>query len=597
MKSFKHITYSFGLLLAVLFWANGLFAQQQSDQYYLEAQVSSKTPLKTEQVTIRYKLRYKGNSINLRNPQFRHTPPDFGDHFEIVNEGQGRMEMDFTAITVYEYIYILQPKKTGTYEVPPYKLVFEGKVYESDPIKIKVLSSNAPTQLAANEKIFIDVSVSDPSPWKGEEVYVTYKLYSQLKYYNAPTNIPPSMEGFAATKLEPTSERRVEQINGQSFNTIELFKARLYPLRAGEITLDPYQFSVTADVPTGRIVRNWWGDRQEVRRQNINVVCRQAKINVRELPSGRPADFNGAVGSFDLESRLSDTQTETGEALTLSLTITGDGNLKHFEEPDLRLPPGFEAYEPQLRSTGSSKSYEYLLIPNRPGEFTLEPYSFSYFDTREEAYVTRTAEPFRISVAQGRGAATVGATGAGFSKDEVEMLGQDIRYISIEAPLLNARVVRFFGSIPFIIGLTTPLLLLLPLFLAGRRRREQVGDVEGMKQRRALKMAEKRLKEARKLSTSTDSKAFHNELIRALWSYLSDKFGIDQGVLSRDKIRAVLAEKGVSQSSIEGLVSLLDQGEMALYAPTIMGGLTESVDRAADIIAGIESEITTQKVS
>ena len=218
--------------------------------------------------------------------------------------------------------------------------------------------------------------------------------------------IAPTIEGFTSNILNRGQQAggKVEKINCQDYYTLDLYRSELYPLRSGEFKIDPFQMTVVASVPTGRRIKDFWGNRLEVRRENVKVKSPSVRVNVRDLPTaGRPANLNGAVGNFDLNSSLSATETVTGEPLTLLIQISGQGNLKLIGDPKLDLPPGFESYDPKINVGNGSKTYEYLLIPGKPGEFTLNPMSFSYFDPKTERYVSLGNESFDIKVGKGNG--------------------------------------------------------------------------------------------------------------------------------------------------------------------------------------------------
>lgn len=149
---------------------------------------------------------------------------------------------------------------------------------------------------------------------------------------------------------------------------------------------------------------------------------------VKELPANAPPSFNGAVGRFDMKTEINTTETKTDEPITYRIKITGNGNLALFQTPLLDLPPGWETYDPKVSETSNSKTYEYLLIPRSPGTFTLPAHQWSYFDPDRNLYQTIASEEYAIDVEAGTGY-TGGNNTTGFSKEEVEMLAQDIHYI------------------------------------------------------------------------------------------------------------------------------------------------------------------------
>ncbi len=581
------------LVTCLLLPGSGAALRAQQEAYFVDVELSNASPLMTETVTLTYKLRYKGSSISLVNPRFDIQPPDFGPGFDVLRQGRsGGMDFDFSgSITVFSYAYILKPLRTGTYQLGPAEVVFNEERYRSKGVTIKVLEASAPPEISQADNIFIDASLSRASPYKGEEFILTYKLYSRYELLGIEEQTPPTVEGFSANLLSKDQQVRVklEKINGQDFYTLDLYRAELYPLRSGEFRMDPFQMKVVANVPTGRRVRDFWGNRMEVRRESLNIKSPALKVNVRDLPaSGMPENFQGAVGQFQLQTSLSALETSTGEPLTYRIQISGQGNLKLLGEPQLQLPPGFEAYDPQISSGANSRSYEYLLIPGKPGEFNLAPYGFSYFDPKQERYVELQGESYAIAVRPGEGGSGQQSS-AGLTKEEIEKLGEDIRYLVTEAPAFEPPRAPLAGSVLFYTGWSAPLLLALPLLAMARRRREHLADHRTRRQRKARKAAEKRLRNARQHLASGQSKGFYSELLLALKSYLSDKYGLEPGSISKDTIRHCLEERAVEPAAISELLGLIERAEMALYAPMAASSLQQDWEAAAGLLVRLDS--------
>jgi hypothetical protein len=577
------------------FGSGGQLQAQNLDAFAARLAVDNPTPLITEQVTVSILLEYRGRSLNLVNPSYDLEVPDFGEHFKVVKQGRrNAMDLSFGGpMKVFEYVFILQPLKEGPFTVDGAAVIFKDRRYATDPIDIKVLPASTPPEQATKENIFIDASLSRTKPWKGESMVITYKLYSRYELLNLSEESPPTFDGFSATNMSRNQERRirVERFGNREYYTLELFRAELYPLRGGTQVIPQYKAKVLAAVPTGRKLRSYWGTQDEVKRQYIDLASPELRIPVRELPSNAPADFNGAVGRFDLDAELSGTETAAGEPLTLRLRISGDGNLKLIGDPKLNLPPAFEAYEPQIKSSGSAKTYEYLIIPGKPGNFTLEPFSFSYFDTRQGQYVRRSTPSWEIAVSPGEGLPISGGGVTLQGKESVEQLAQDIRYLQAELPPKGSGEEVLFTCAPYWVAWALPFALAPGLWWFGRRRRAALADVQGRRTRGARRMAEKRLKKARKLAASGERKAFYDELVHALWAYLGDRFGLESGQLNREGIRETLGQRGVPQEAVERCIALLDRSEMALYAPVDSGGPSADLETATGLLADIESAL------
>jgi hypothetical protein len=565
----------------------------QAQGYFVDVDIDKTTLREGEQFAVTYSLKHDGQLSRQETANF--ILPEVGPELKVIKQnGQnifynqninGKVTLTLGAFVVY-----FKATEKGTYSIGPGKYKIAGTEYYSESLRIKVVDEAASPAVSEAESIFIEAVISDFEPWKGEEIRISYKLWSKHNLLAVSQRLPPNIEGFTVKESQVQSNTlRSEKRNGQVYSTLPLYEATLYPIRAGEFVLDPFSLTVTADVPTGRIIRSIWGDRPEVTRQSLKVSSQRFKINVRGLPTaGVPADFMGAIGQFDLESSISSEQTETGDPITLQIAIKGQGDLRTLPEPQLDLPPGFEAYDPEISTRNNRKDFAFLLIPSRPGNFTLPPYRFSYFDTKEERYITRETPEYAIQVGQGDEPILSGTSGAGFSQEEVEKLGEDIRFIQTNVPAFVQAGAPLFGSTIFYAGLFTPLLLLIPLFILGRRRRASLGDEAGLRRGKARSVARKRLKKSQEL-LGGDAKAFYNELIRAIWGYLEDKYGMSREKLSRDNIREALSQKGVDETDISGLIGLLDRAEMALFAPIDPGAPQSDLELAEKILELLEA--------
>jgi len=332
----------------------------------------------------------------------------------------------------------------------------------------------------------------------------------------------------------------------------------------------------------------------------LNLKTDAASVSIKELPeNGKPADFSGAVGKFNFETNLSAKAGKTDDPITYSLKITGTGNLKLIEAPALKLPPAFEVYDPKLKEnitnspsglTGS-KQYDYLIIPRQPGDYKIDGHVFSYFDPSTGKYATISSPEYNLKITgEPSKNLNTGVTST-VSKQDVNMLGQDIRYIKTNTPLFEQKR-EFFGTMSYYALYATPALLFIGLIMVKRRNEDMAADVVGTKRRRAIKLAKKRLSLANKYLAANDKKPFYDEVSRAIWGYLGDKLNIDMAELSKDNVEGKLQGKGVKSETISSLITLISICELALYAPVGEGGeMKKNYDSALNLIADIEDEI------
>lgn len=519
------------------------------------------------------------------------------------------------------YNYVLQAKKAGKFTIGAASVQCDGETLTSQPITIEVTdapvtqnnsssgssSSSQNTDLAqyAKENLFVRAEVSDADVYKGEQIIVTYKIYeanrsSILKW--GPTANPqiPKFDGFYTEDITPQSQLPGNvTLNGIGYTTQILKQYKLTAQTAGDITIEPLKFPLAAAIQVkskkkSNSVWDIFGDNfpsgYSYEQVDFNAVSAAVKIKVHDLPDGAPADFNGAVGNFSMQTELNATETQTDEPLTYKIKISGDGNLSLFEAPELQLPPGWETYEPEVEEAGSSRTFSYLLIPRSPGEFSIPAHTWSYFSPEKKQYISLASVAYKVNVEAAPGY-TGTATSSGVNKEDVQLLAQDIRFIHKNNPVflqeavaVNPTVFYSAISLPFVFGIF--------LFLYAGKKNKRESDVVAMKNRKATSVAKKRLKKASEFAKEKNSKAFHDETIKALWGYLSDKFNIPQSELSKENISGILQKHQVQQETSATMLNILNECEMAIFAPQPDGGnLQETYAQAVHIIAKLEEEI------
>jgi hypothetical protein len=326
--------------------------------------------------------------------------------------------------------------------------------------------------------------------------------------------------------------------------------------------------------------------------EQIRIVASSpsAKIKVNALPANAPSDFNGAVGNFTMQTELNATETKTDEPLTYKVKIAGNGNLNLFAAPAIDLPPGWETYEPEVDEASNARTFSYLLIPRSPGEFSIPAHTWSYFSPEKKQYVTLSSEAYNVKVEAAPGY-TGAATTSGMNKEEVQLLAQDIRYINKNTPVFLSADTSVNNSL-FYSAIGLPFVFGIFLFIYSRKKNEREKDVVAMKNRKATSVARKRLKKAAVFVKENNSKAFHDETIKTLWGYMSDKFNIPQSTLSKENISDILAQHKVSKETSGSMLNMLNVCELAIFAPQLAGGnLQETYKQAVHIISNLEEEI------
>lgn len=509
------------------------------------------------------------------------------------------------------YTFTLQGLKTGTYSVPPASIMVDGQKHSSNGLSIKVLpddgsdaagssaaQSGASTAKITNDKIFIRTNISKSSVYEQEPVVVTYKLYTLADVAGMNNMKMPDFNGFLKQELDQSQNKQLsyENFNGKNYGTIVLYQVLLYPQRTGDITIDKASFEAVIRVQNKTQVRSIFDDFFDSY-TNVNkaLVAPAVKVKVYPLPGVKPAGFSGTVGQLSMSSTISATQVKANEAVTLKVVISGSGNMKLIKNPDIELPEGFEIYDPKVNNNfktttsgvSGTKTIEYLFIPRNAGDFEIPAAEFVYFDLQEKTYKTLRTPVYNLKVSKGEGGESV-VSGNYVNKEDVKQLGKDIRFIETKPFKLTKKTEPVFGTVEGWILYLIPLLVALFLFFVLKRKALENSNIEFVRNKKANKQAQKRLKMAQKLLNEGKKDKFYEEVLKAVWSYLSDKLAIPAASLTKERVEAELTEKGVNADAIKQFTDILNTCEFARYAPNSgqqeMGNLyAEAIDAISNL--------------
>ena len=509
------------------------------------------------------------------------------------------------------YTFTLQGLKTGTYSVPPASIIVDGQKHSSNGLSIKVLpddgsdaagssaaQSGASTAKITNDKIFIRTNVSKSSVYVQEPVVVTYKLYTLADVAGMNNMKMPDFNGFLKQELDQSQNKQLsyENFNGKNYGTIVLYQVLLYPQRTGDITIDKASFEAVIRVQNKTQVRSIFDDFFDSY-TNVNkaLVAPAVKVKVYPLPGAKPAGFSGTVGQLSMSSTISATQVKANEAVTLKVVISGSGNMKLIKNPDIELPEGFEIYDPKVNNNfktttsgvSGTKTIEYLFIPRNAGDFEIPAAEFVYFDLQEKTYKTLRTPVYNLKVSKGEGGESV-VSGNYVNKEDVKQLGKDIRFIETKPFKLTKKTEPVFGTVEGWILYLIPLLVALFLFFVLKRKALENSNIEFVRNKKANKQAQKRLKMAQKLLNEGKKDKFYEEVLKAVWNYLSDKLAIPAASLTKERVEAELTEKGVNADAIKQFTDILNTCEFARYAPNSgqqeMGNLyAEAIDAISNL--------------
>lgn len=545
-----------------------------------------------EQFRLSYSLNKKGS--NLQVPTLEGFDLLMGPSVS-QNSSFSNMNGKVTQSFSYIYTYVLEGVKEGTYQIPAATVEVEGKQYRSNPLTIQVVKGSGNTNgnranqarkpdatAAVNEEnLFVKVDVSRRSLYMGESLLATIKVYTRVDLVSFGQSKFPSFSGFLAEEI-PTPQRvelNRETYDGKVYNVGVIRKLLLFPQHTGEITIEPFELEciVRQQLSGSRsFFDDFFGNYRDVRARRVS---RPVKIMVKELPAaGKPLGFSGTVGNITMRTSLSADTLNANEPLTYKVIFQGTGNLKLIEAPVINFPPDFDSYEPKvtkdIKTTDNGMSgtitYEYLVIPRYSGDYRIPAVHFSFFDPRTNGYKSLSGKVYDIHVRKGaeKGNTATGPTSVqSFKKEDVRQLGQDIRYIKTGNLSLHTRGNGFYGTPWYWLAFLVPLVLFIIGTILNRRRIRANADLARVKNKAANKMARKRMKVAAAAMKAHNAAAFYEEVLKALWGYVSYKLNIDKAELNRDNISDLLKRKNVEDVLIQEFISVLDTCEFARYAP------------------------------
>lgn len=564
-----------------------------------------------EQIRVTY-------SINANASGF--TPPDFSA-FQVLMGPQQMMSSQFVngrSTMSLSYTYIISGKKAGKYTLAPASIKVANGLMRSNSIEIEIVKgkpqanaanqgnaaskSNAAPAAGSGDDLFLKAVVSKVSTVVGDQILVTYKLFSRYTQLNYELAKMPVFNGFYSEDIAiaKSANGQRETLNGKEYLTAEVKKFLLFPQKSGKLEIPAMELSclVRQRANSGSIWDQFWGG--GYRDVEVTVKSGAQAIDVREPdPANRPATFNGAVGDLKASWKLDRNQLKSGEAVNLTLSVTGKGNLKLLEPPVLELPAELEVYDPQVEdeitisSAGmnGTRNFEYLIIPRAGGTFAIGPYIFSSYDAEGRKFRNETLQALQLQVEKGSGDALAGNS-PGRSGTKPKQLAEDIKYIRLAVPeFSNETADLFFLSLPYFIWTALPLVLWIAFSLWRRylRRRQTMAGYYRVKE--AGSHAGKRLKKASELLQAGQRDAFYEEIYRALNGYLSDKLKLPVAELNRQNISALLSDRKVSDEVIQRLIQTLDQCEFARFAPGASSDMQITLSESNTLIQAIENQL------
>lgn len=518
------------------------------------------------------------------------------------------------------FTYILLAQKEGEYTIPGATITANGDQMLSNSVKIKVLpadkanssqsgnaqstsrSSSSGTSISNND-LFITATASKTTAYEQEAILLTYKIYTVVDLRGFDNVKLPDFKGFHSQEVELPNDRRwgLEHYKGRNYHSTIYRQFVLFPQQSGKLTIDAARFDASIekmdaiDDPFEAFFNGGAGSIQIKK----TLMTPKLTIDVKPLPAGKPADFSGGVGEFNISSSINSTKVKTNDAITVKVVISGTGNLKLVGEPEVKFPEDFEVYDPKVDSKfrltnaglSGNKVIEYLAIPRNAGTYKIPAIKFSYFDIKSRSYKTLTTEEYTVQVEKGAGNAS--QTIANFTnKEDLKVLNEDIRFIKQNDVKLSPKGKYFFGSMGYWLFYIVPGLIFIACFLIYRKQIAANANVAKVRTKKANKVAVKRMKQAGKLLAANEKDAFYDEVLKALWGYISDKLSIPVSQSSKDNIEEELRKYGVAEDLIKEFLNALNSCEFARFAP---GDANQAMDKvytdSLEVISKMENSI------
>ena len=545
-----------------------------------------------EQFQVSYEL--TGEGKNFEAPNFTNFEI-VGGPFSSQSSSVQIINGSVTKSTTHTYSYYLRAIKEGTYTIPAATITIDRKKVKSTTEEITVVKDNSVStssttngsSVGANTKeVFLEATPNKKSAYIGEQIMLRYKIFYTIPISQLTISKAPSYSGFwmkDVTENSGTLQQSSIVRNGTEYHVATIQEIVLIPQKPGTLTIDPLDISCIAQIrQENRQSRgydpfdNFFGDIMGTSYTNVKkeIKSQPIDIEVKALPTAdKPNSFKGAVGQFTFTSTIDKTEMKSNDAFTVTYSVAGNGNIDLLELPKPNFPPDFEVYDPKITTNTKSNSYgisgnkkaEYVVIPRVSGNFTINPTEFSYFDPAKNKYVTLTSDKYELHVERSANEGSSGIIYAG-GQEAIKVVGSDINHIMMNGKLKKNSTLLFASPLYFIV-----ILIMLAVFLIGLALYKKINKFNQnqvlVRNKKATKIAKKRLQNAYNYLKIKDSSHFYEELSQALWGYISDKLNISRSQLSMDTVKEMMTGKNVPEDIVNQFIELLNSCEYARFAP------------------------------
>jgi hypothetical protein len=565
-----------------------------------------------------YTIEVSGRSTSLPKPVFPDlnafrvlSGPNTSTSIQFVN---GAMSSSVT------YNFYLSPKNEGNFIIPKAALSYRGTEYAGNDVPVSVTKASASQQQRqgnarqrtatdpeiAGENLFLKTEISRRAPYIGEQVIIEYRIYFRINIRGYNIDKLPANQGFWSEDFKLPAQPAIESevVNGVNYSVATIRKTALFPTQSGELTIDPMQVTLEAVVKDNRrrdIFDSFFDD-PFGRTVQKTISSKPVKLNVRSFPeAGRPAGFKGNVGNFKFDVSIDKTEARANEALALKLKVSGTGNIKLAELPVVQLPPDIEQYQPkintQIENSGNNisgaKTAEYIIIPRHEGQYQVKPLTFAYFDPAAGAFRSITSPAINLNILKGDGSAlSAGQAGMGLNRQEVALLGQDIRFIREDTRFTKISYKPYL-SFTFWAGISGALLLFIGFFFYNEHQARLSGNERLARSLKAGKIAARQLAEARAQLNAAGHQVFYKAVSQALQGFVQHKLNIELTEFGSANVRDVLKRRGIDAQDIDEYLAVLQESDFKQYAGTSSAGeeRRQLYDRAAAALTKLEKWI------
>lgn len=568
-----------------------------------------------------FRLSYTINSQKVSGFTVGEIPEEFDVLMGPSKSSQHSVQMingNVTQSASITYTYILFANKKGVYKIPPAYINADGKDVKSSETVITVTEPVEKPQVKQGQgqsqvdnsvrdikgsDLFIRVTASKKNVYEQEPVLLTYKVYTLVNLTSLDGKMP-DLKGFHTQEIPLPQQKsfKIETINGKAYKTVTWSQYVMFPQITGKMEIPSITFNGIV-VQQNRYIDpfeaffNGMSGYVETKKK---IIAPAITLDVKSLPE-RPANFSGGVGKFNISAEIDNSEVKANDPVKLIVNVSGTGNMKLLKEPQVNFPKDFDVYDAKVSDNSKltvngvegTITYEYLAVPRHQGKYEIPPVEFVYFDINDGEYKTLTTQPFELNVAKGAGVTGVSDY---TNKEDLKLLNKDIRYIKTGDANIKSRTSFFFGSLNYWLSLLAVAILFAIMFIMLRMRMSNNSDTVMLRDRKARKIATKRLKIAAKMAQMGKPNELYDEILKALWGYVGDKLNMPVEQLSRDNIKEKLSANGVGDETINKFIFALDECEFARYAPgDVKGNMNKTYDAAAAAIIDIENTMKTRK--